>query len=191
VGFRGAGRRASGGLVVAAGGEHELTEGLAGGGVNDADVQVSLTRPAQRRGLYFSGGVHLRWFASDIPALVGVRYPPFCSAAPFVISRDGCVPIRPVWRLFGRRTRPLKYENGALDPSASAIEHDTAAIADYAMTMATSATGCGVLRWSGLAYLEPTSMIFAIQRSLGCEHIRDRARVLAAWSSPVSSGRHR
>jgi hypothetical protein len=33
----------------------------------------------------------------------------------------------PIWRLFGRRTRPLMYENGALDPSASAIEHDDAA----------------------------------------------------------------
>jgi hypothetical protein len=64
--------------------------------------------------------------------------PPFCSAAPFVISRDGCVQIRPIWRLFGRRTRPLMYENGALDPSASAIEHDGAAAidADYAMTIA-------------------------------------------------------
>jgi hypothetical protein len=27
--------------------------------------------------------------------------PPFCSAAPFVISLDGCVQIRPIWRLFG------------------------------------------------------------------------------------------
>jgi hypothetical protein len=24
-----------------------------------------------------------------------------------VISPDGCVQIRPIWRLFGRRTRPL------------------------------------------------------------------------------------
>jgi hypothetical protein len=34
------------------------------------------------------------------------RDPPICSAAPFVISPDGCVQIRPIWRLFGRRTRP-------------------------------------------------------------------------------------
>lgn len=64
------------------------------------------------------------------------RDPPFWTAAPFVISRDGCVQIRPIWRLFGRRTRPLMYENGALDPSASAIEHDDAAAIDYAMTIA-------------------------------------------------------
>jgi hypothetical protein len=32
--------------------------------------------------------------------------PPICSAAPFVISPDGCVQIRSVWCLFGRRTRP-------------------------------------------------------------------------------------
>ena len=57
----------------------------------------------------------------------GTPDPPFCSAAPFVISRDGCVQIRPIWRLFGRRTRPLMYESGALDPSASAIKHDDAA----------------------------------------------------------------
>jgi hypothetical protein len=29
-------------------------------------------------------------------------------AAPFVISPDGCAQIRPIWRLFGRRTRPHK-----------------------------------------------------------------------------------
>jgi hypothetical protein len=63
---------ASGGLVIAVRVEHELMEGLAGGGVVDADVRVSLPRPAQCGGLHFSGGVHLRWFASDIPALVGV-----------------------------------------------------------------------------------------------------------------------
>jgi len=60
--------------------------------------------------------------------------PPFCSAAPFVISRDGCVQIRPIWRLFGRRTRPLMYENGASDPSACAIEHDDAATSSLPIT---------------------------------------------------------
>jgi len=34
----------------------------------------------------------------------------FCSAAPFGISPDGCVQIRPIWRLFGRRTRPHMLE---------------------------------------------------------------------------------
>ena len=31
---------------------------------------------------------------------------PACSVAPFVISPDDCVQIRPIWRLFGRRARP-------------------------------------------------------------------------------------
>jgi hypothetical protein len=31
--------------------------------------------------------------------------PPFCAAAPSVISPDGCVQITPIWRLLGRRTR--------------------------------------------------------------------------------------
>jgi len=35
---------ASGGLVIAVRVEHELTEGLTGGGVVDADVRVSPTR---------------------------------------------------------------------------------------------------------------------------------------------------
>jgi len=51
-----------------------------------------------------------------------------------VISPDGCVQIRPIWRLFGRRTRPLMHEGSALGPSACAIEHGDAA--DYAMTIA-------------------------------------------------------
>ena len=29
--------------------------------------------------------------------------PPICSAVPSVISPDGCVQIRPIWCLFGRR----------------------------------------------------------------------------------------
>jgi hypothetical protein len=34
------------------------------------------------------------------------RYPPICSAVPFVIWPDSCVQVRSIWRLFGRRTRP-------------------------------------------------------------------------------------
>jgi hypothetical protein len=71
----------------------------------------------------------------DVRCSRGVQYPPICSAAPFVISPDGCVQTRPIWRLFGRRTRPLMHESSALGPSACAIEHGDVA-ADYAMTIA-------------------------------------------------------
>jgi hypothetical protein len=68
--------------------------------------------------------------AGDLDAF---RDPPFVGRA-IVISPDGCVQIRPIWRLFGRRTRPLMHEGSALGPSACAIEHGDAA--DYAMTIA-------------------------------------------------------
>ena len=60
--------------------------------------------PADRREDLTGIGIELQHVTGNEPehSPSPAHDPPFCSAAPFVISPDGCVQIRPIWRLFGR-----------------------------------------------------------------------------------------
>jgi hypothetical protein len=66
------------------------------------------------------------------------RDPPFCSAAPFVISPDGCVQIRPIWRLSGHDRSCMRTARWIRRPARSSTTLPLCHIlpADYAMIIA-------------------------------------------------------